>query len=168
MPDALCPLGLQQTRPLCPSPSSEVCPSSCPFHWRCHLPISSSDTLFPFWPQSFPTSGTFSMNRLFTSDDQNTGASASASVLPANIQGLRSLKMNSEEKAMAFHSSTLAWKIPWTAAHQASLSLTICQRLSKFMSIASVMPSSHLILMSSSPSALNLFPHQGFLQCVSY
>ena len=35
---------------------------------------------------------------------------------------------------------------PWTAAHQASLSLTISWSLPKFMSIASVMPSSHLIL----------------------
>ena len=35
---------------------------------------------------------------------------------------------------------------PWTAAHQASQSLTISQSLPKFMSIASVMPSSHLIL----------------------
>ena len=36
--------------------------------------------------------------------------------------------------------------IPWTAAHQASLSPTISRSLPKFMSIASVMPSSHLIL----------------------
>ena len=35
---------------------------------------------------------------------------------------------------------------PWTAARQASLSLTMSQSLPKFMSIASVMPSSHLIL----------------------
>ena len=35
---------------------------------------------------------------------------------------------------------------PWTAAHQASLSLTSFQCLPKFMSIASVMPFSHLIL----------------------
>ena len=34
----------------------------------------------------------------------------------------------------------------WTAAHQASLSLTISRSLPKFMSIALVMPSSHLIL----------------------
>ena len=34
---------------------------------------------------------------------------------------------------------------PWTAAHQASLSLTISQSLLKLMSIKSVMPSSHLI-----------------------
>ena len=34
---------------------------------------------------------------------------------------------------------------PWTAAHQAFLSLTISQSLPKFMSIELVMPSSHLI-----------------------
>ena len=35
---------------------------------------------------------------------------------------------------------------PWTVAHQASLSLTTCQSLPKFISIASLMPSSYLIL----------------------
>ena len=35
---------------------------------------------------------------------------------------------------------------PWTAAHQASLSLTVYCSLRKLMSIASVMPSNHLIL----------------------
>ena len=34
----------------------------------------------------------------------------------------------------------------WTAAHQASLSLTISRSLPKFMSITLVMQSSHLIL----------------------
>ena len=34
----------------------------------------------------------------------------------------------------------------WTAAHQASLSITNSQSLLKLMSIASVMPSNHLIL----------------------
>ena len=36
--------------------------------------------------------------------------------------------------------------IPWTAARQASLSITNSQSLLKLMSIASVMPSNHLIL----------------------
>ena len=36
--------------------------------------------------------------------------------------------------------------IPWTAAHQASLSFTISWSLLKLMSIESVMPSNHLIL----------------------
>ena len=35
---------------------------------------------------------------------------------------------------------------PWTAAHQASLSITNSQSLFKRMSIVSVMPSNHLIL----------------------
>ena len=37
-------------------------------------------------------------------------------------------------------------RTPWTAAHQASLSLTLSQSLPKLMSIESVMPSNHLIL----------------------
>ena len=89
MSDSLRPHGLQHARLLCPSPSPKVCPSSCPLHWWCHPVISSSDALF-FCPQSFPASGNFPMSQLFTSDDQNTGASASASVLP----GLISLKID--------------------------------------------------------------------------
>ena len=65
---SLWPHGLQHTRPLCPSPSPKVCPSSCPLHWWCHPVISSSDALF-FCPQSFPASGNFPMSQLFTSDD---------------------------------------------------------------------------------------------------
>ena len=69
---------------LCPSPPPEVCPSSCSLHQWCHTVISSSDALFTYCTQSFPASGTFPMSQLFESDDQNTGASGSASV---NIQG---------------------------------------------------------------------------------
>ena len=85
--DSLWPHGLQHARPLCPSPSSEVCLSSCPLHWWCHPVISSSGTLFFFCPQSFPASGTFPMSQLFASDDQNTEVSTLASVLPMSIQG---------------------------------------------------------------------------------
>ena len=60
--------------------------NSCPLSWWCHPSNSSSAAIVSFCPQSFPTSGTFPMSRLFTSDDQNTGASASASVLPVNMQ----------------------------------------------------------------------------------
>ena len=49
---------------------------------------------------------------------------------------------------VAVHSPSLVrlFATPWTAAHQASLSLIISQNLPKFMSIALVMPSSHRIL----------------------
>ena len=43
---------------------------------------------YPFFscPQSFPASGSFPMSRLFPSGGQSIGVSASASVLPMNIQ----------------------------------------------------------------------------------
>ena len=47
---------------------------------------------------------------------------------------------------------------PRTAAHQASLSLTISQSLPKFMSIALVMSSNHLILCHPLPLLLSIFP----------
>ena len=53
----------------------------------CHPTISSSVTLISSCPQSFPTSGSFPMSRLFTSGGQSIGASASAAVLPVAIQG---------------------------------------------------------------------------------
>ena len=56
------------------------------FQW-CHPTVSSSDALFSFFPQYFPALWTFPVSCLFSSDDQDTGASASTSVLPVNIQG---------------------------------------------------------------------------------
>ena len=55
---------------------------------------------------------------------------------------------------------------PWTAAHQASLSLTFSQSLPKYMCIESMMPSNHLILCHSLLLPLSLFQHQGFFQWV--
>ena len=89
--DSLWPHGLQHARSPCPSPSPGVCPSS--LHQWCHPAILSSNTLFSFCPQSFPVSGTFPMSHLLASGDQNTGASASASVLPVNIQGWYPLRL---------------------------------------------------------------------------
>ena len=54
---------------------------------------------------------------------------------------------------------------PWTAACQASLSITNSQSLLKLMSIKSVMPSNHYILCPSSP-VFNLSQHQGLFQWV--
>ena len=79
------PHGLKHTRPPCPSSSPKVYSNSCPLSWWCHPTISSSVIPF-FWLQSFPPSGSFQMNQVFTLDDQSIGPSASASVLPMNIQ----------------------------------------------------------------------------------
>ena len=53
--------------------------------WWCHPAISSS--VIPFsCPQSFPASGSFPRGQFFISGGQSIGISASASVLPMNIQ----------------------------------------------------------------------------------
>ena len=86
MSNSLQPHGLQHARPPCPSPTPGVCSNSCPLSRWCHPTISSSVVPFSFCPQSFPASGSFQMSRLFTSDGQSIGVSASASVLSVNIQ----------------------------------------------------------------------------------
>ena len=53
---------------------------------------------------------------------------------------------------------------PWTAAHQASLSITNSQSLLRLMSIESVMPSNHLILCCPFSSHLPSFPASGSFQ----
>ena len=55
---------------------------------------------------------------------------------------------------------------PWTAAHQASLSITDSQNLLRPISIESVMPSNHSLL-TPSPTTFNLFQHQGLFKWVS-
>ena len=56
---------------------------------------------------------------------------------------------------------------PWTAAHQASLSITNSRSLPKLMSIESVMPSNHLILYHPLLLPPCLSQHQGLFQWVS-
>ena len=68
---------LQHSRLPCPSPSPGACSNSCPLNQWCHTTISSSVDHFSC-PESFPTSGSFLMSRLFTSGGQSIGVSASA------------------------------------------------------------------------------------------
>ena len=86
MSDSLRPHGLQHTRPPCPSPTPRVHPDSHPSSRWCHPTISSSVIPFSSHPQSFPASGSFQMSQFFTSGGQSIEVSASASVLPMNIQ----------------------------------------------------------------------------------
>ena len=86
MSDSFWPHGLQHARLPCPSPTPGACSNSCPSHWWCHPTISSSVVPFFSHLQSFPASGSFAMSRFFTSGGQSIGVSASASVLPMNIQ----------------------------------------------------------------------------------
>ena len=77
---------LQHARLPCPSPTPRACSNSCPSSWWCHPTISSSVDPFSSCLQSFPASGSFQMSQFFTAGGQSIGASASASILPMNIQ----------------------------------------------------------------------------------
>ena len=78
------PHGLWHARLPCPSPTPGACSKSFPLSQWCHPTISSS--VIHFCLQSFPASGSFPKSQLFSSGSQYTGASASASVLPMNVQ----------------------------------------------------------------------------------
>ena len=86
MSDSLPPNGLQHARLPCPSPTPGACSNSCLSSQWCHPTISSSVVPFSSWLQSFPALGSFPISQFFTSGGQRIGASASASVLPMNIQ----------------------------------------------------------------------------------
>ena len=85
MSDSLQPHGLQHARPPCPSPTPGVFSNSCLLNQWCHPTISS---VVPFFShlQSFLASGSFQISQFFASGGQSIGISASASVLPMNIQ----------------------------------------------------------------------------------
>ena len=84
--NSLQPHGMQHARPPCPSSTPGVYSNSCPLIQWCHPTISSSVIPFSFHLQFFPASGSFPMSHFFVSGGQSIGASASASVLPMNIQ----------------------------------------------------------------------------------
>ena len=76
----------QHARPPCPSPTPGVYSNSCPSSWLCHATISSSVISFCTHLQSFPASESSPISQFFASSVQSIRASASASVLPKNIQ----------------------------------------------------------------------------------
>ena len=84
--NSLRPHESQHARPHCPSPTPGVHSDSRPSSQWCHPAISSSVITFSSCLQSFPASGSFPVSQFFTSGGQCIGASASASVLPMNIQ----------------------------------------------------------------------------------
>ena len=129
MSDFLWPHGLQHAKLPCPSPTPGAYSNSCPSSQWCHPTVSSS--VFPFaCTQYYPASGSFPKSRLFTSGGQSIGASASASVLPMNIQdwfplgwtgwitlqskGLSRVFSNTTIQKNQFFSSLLSF---WSSSH---------------------------------------------------
>ena len=91
MSSSLQPHGLQHTRLPCPSPNPGACSNSWSSSRWCHPTITSSVVPFSCL-QSFPPSGSFPRSQFFPSGGQSFGVSASASVLPMNIQDWFSLE----------------------------------------------------------------------------
>ena len=106
--------------------------------WWCHWIISSSVVPFSSHLQSFPASGSFPMSQFFASDGQSIGVSASASVLPMNIQdwfplgwtgwvsllskGLKSLLQHHSSKALILQCSVSVSNWIWIfRVHRSSL-----------------------------------------------
>ena len=123
------------------------------------------------------------MSWVFTIGGQSIGIPASASVLPMNIQGwfpfgltslislpgtFKSLLQHHISKALILRHSAFSsiqllshvqlFATPWTAACQASLSITNSQNLPKLMFIESVMPSNHIIFCHPLLLLLSIFP----------
>ena len=86
---------------------------SCPLSRWCHPTLSSSVIPLSSCLQSSPASGSFPTSQLFASGGQSIGSSASASVLPMNIQdwfpvgltGLISLQSKGLKSLLWHHSS---------------------------------------------------------------
>ena len=101
------------TRLPCSSPTRRACSNSCPSSQWCHPTISSSVVPFSSRLQSFPASGSFPMSQFFTSGDWSIGVSASASILPMNIQdwfplGLTGwISLQSRELSRVFSNTTV-------------------------------------------------------------
>ena len=96
----------------CPPLSPVACSNSSPLSQWSHLTTSFSATHFSSCPQSFPASGSFPMNQLFASRSQSVRVSASASVLPMNIQawfplGLTGLILQSNGLSRVFSNTTV-------------------------------------------------------------
>ena len=129
MSDSLRPHGLQHARLPCSSLSLRVGTNSCPLSWLCYLTISSSAASFSFWLQSFPASESFPVSHLFKSGSQSIRASASALVLPMNIQDCFPLRLNGlislQSKGISRAFSNASWKLQffgiqpslWTNSH---------------------------------------------------
>ena len=108
------PHELQHNRPPCPSPTPGAYSKSCPSSRWCH-PINLSSVIpFSFCLKSFPATGSFPVSQFFASGGQSIGVSASASVLPMNIQDWPPLGwtgwISSQSKGLSKSSPTSQFK----------------------------------------------------------
>ena len=114
----------------CLSPTSGASSNSCPLSWWYHPTISLSQP-FSSCLQSFPLSGSFQMSQFFASGGQSIRVSASASVLPMNIQdwfplgGTSLISLQSQGLSGVF-SNTAVQKHQFVGAHSWKWVLKFC------------------------------------------
>ena len=110
--NSLRPHELQHAWPPCPSPTPGVHPDSRALSQWYHPTISSSVGPLSSNLQFFPASGSFPMSWFFASGGQSVGVSASASVLPINIQDWFPLELTDcislQSKSLLQHNSSKA------------------------------------------------------------
>ena len=99
-------------------------------HWVGDASQPSHPLLSPSpWLQSFPASGSFTRNQFFAWGDQSIGVSASASVLPTNIQdwfplrltGWISLQSKGLNSLLQHHSSKASIMVAFSFLYSSSL-----------------------------------------------
>ena len=102
---------------------------------------------------SFPSSGDF----------PDPGTEPTSSALAGSFFPPTRESLNIKHQFSSLQSLGPVWLFvtPWTAAHQASQSLTISWSLLRFMFIEPVMPSNHLISVFPFSSCLQSFPASG-------
>ena len=128
--DSLQAHGLQHARPPCPSPTPRVYSNSCPLSWSSHATISPSVIPFSSCLQCFAAPGSLQMSQFFALGGQCIKVSASASVLPINIQDLLPLgwtgwiSLQSKGLPRVFSTTTVekhqffsAWLSLWSKSH---------------------------------------------------
>ena len=115
-------LAYSTTGIFCPPLSPGVCSNPCPLSRWCHPTISSSVTHFSC-PQPSPVSGSFPMSSLFASGGQSIRASASASVLPINVQDWFPLGLTS--RIALQYKSFLQYHSLKASIHQCSAFFTV-------------------------------------------
>ena len=135
--------------------SFPICSNSCPLNQWCHSTISSSVTTLTSCLRPLPASGSFPVSQFFASSGQSIGVSASASVLPINIQDwfpLRltgSISLLSKGLSRVFSNTTVqkhqffsTQPSLWSSSHictwllkKKTIALTIWTFVSKVMSL---------------------------------
>ena len=118
-----------------------------PWTVACQCPLSMGFPRQEYWSGFH-----FLLQEIFLTQESNLH------LLHWQVDSLPLSHLGSLFNSVQLFSRVQLFATPWTAAHQASLSITNAQNLLKLMSIESVMPSIHLILCCPLLLLSSIFP----------